>query len=78
MFSAVFSSQDRCVAPSKTFSGSTGYGCFAYIPLMYYEDARVIDEETFTYSYVYYYSVPGMFMQHTRALISIYDVHQLR
>ena len=36
IFMNAFSSQSRCTAPTKAFSGGTGYGCFAYVPLFWY------------------------------------------
>lgn len=47
LFPILFSSQSRCVAPTKTFAGASGYGCFGYLPLLWYEDARTIDRKTF-------------------------------
>jgi hypothetical protein len=45
LFPYTFSSQDRCVAPTKSYSGYTGYGCFAYIPILWYEDGEAINIE---------------------------------
>jgi hypothetical protein len=42
----LFSSQGRCVSPTKTFSGQTGFGCFGYIPLFWFEEAEIIEYET--------------------------------
>ena len=47
LFLNAFSSQERCVPPTKSFSGGTGYGCFSYIPLYWYEDARVVDTDVY-------------------------------
>lgn len=60
LFTSVFSSQDRCVAPTKTYTGSTGYGCFAYVPLFWYEDGLVIDPNKFDFDFVHFYSRPGL------------------
>lgn len=59
LFTTVFSSQSRCVAPTKTYTGSTGYGCFAYVPLLWYEDGLVIDPNKFDFDFVHFYSRPG-------------------
>merc|ERR1712070_184035 len=38
LFRILFSSQERCTVPAKTFAGESGYGCFTYIPILWYED----------------------------------------
>jgi len=46
LFSNIISSQGRCSPPTKFYG--KGYGCFAYIPLFWFEDAKVIyDEEIY-------------------------------
>ncbi len=47
LYPNVFSSQQRCIAPTKAFSANTGFGCFAYVPLMWFEDSRVISNAEF-------------------------------
>ena len=46
MFTNIISSQGRCTVPNRYFTGGTGYGCFAYVPLLWFEDAKVIDSES--------------------------------
>ena len=46
IFTNIISSQGRCTVPNKFFTGGTGYGCFAYVPLLWFEDAKVIDDES--------------------------------
>jgi hypothetical protein len=70
-FLNAFSSQDRCVSPTKSYSLQkgglfSGYGCFAYIPLLWSEDAKVIEIEDFFRKYDHFYSRPDRF-----ALVSI-------
>lgn len=55
----LISSQSRCTPPSKAFAQSSGYGCFAYFPLLWIEDARVIDKATLYQFYDHYYTRPG-------------------
>lgn len=55
----LFSSQGRCVSPTKTFSQSSGYGCFTYIPLFWVEDSRVIDPKEFEQLRGHYYERPN-------------------
>jgi hypothetical protein len=59
LFSNIISSQARCIPPTKSFDGYTGYGCFAYIPLLWFEDQRVMDVETFYRKYDHFYSRPS-------------------
>eukprot|EP01041_Mallomonas_annulata_P000638 gene638-1231_t len=54
----VFSSQQRCISPTKVFSGGSGYGCFAYIPLLWFEDAKVENEKDFHKYYDHYVTRP--------------------
>ena len=58
LYPNVFSSQQRCITPTKSFSYYTGYGCFAYVPLLWYEDGRVINTESFFRTYDHYYRRP--------------------
>lgn len=58
IFPVVFSSQQRCIAPSKTYSQFSGYGCFGYLPLLWIEDARTMDTETFFQLYDHFYTRP--------------------
>ena len=58
MFPNVFSSQQRCVVPTSTFAASSGYGCFAYVPVFWFEEARTVDTETFFRFYDHYYARP--------------------
>lgn len=59
IFPNIISSQTRCEVPTRTFAGSTGYGCFTYVPLFWYEDARTIDKQTFFRFFDHYYTRPG-------------------
>ena len=58
MYPNVFSSQDRCIAPTKAFSANTGYGCFAYVPLLWMEDSRVISSKEFYRMHDHFYRRP--------------------
>ena len=59
MFPNAFSSQQRCIVPTRFFAASSGFGCFTYVPLIWFEDARTVDTETFFRLYDHYYSRPG-------------------
>lgn len=59
LFPNAFSSQQRCIAPSKTYAFGTGYGCFAYVPIYWFEEARLISREEFYQTYDHYYTRPG-------------------
>ena len=54
----LFSSQKRCISPTKTFTDSTGYGCFAYIPIIWMEESRTIRDSEFRDLFVHYYTRP--------------------
>jgi hypothetical protein len=58
LFANAFSSQQRCVVPTKSYARGTGYGCFAYVPLLWFEDARIVDKKTFFRLYDHYYTRP--------------------
>ena len=58
----VFGSQGRCMAPTKSFSYYTGYGCFSYAPLLWYEDGRVVQTEEFFRTYDHFYRRPDRAM----------------
>ena len=57
----VFSSQKRCISSTKTFTGSTGYGCFGYVPIFWMEESRVIRDTEFRALFVHYYTRPGKY-----------------
>ncbi|RYH18501.1 hypothetical protein EON65_27145 [archaeon] len=58
MFQNLFSSQSRCSPPTKASAKSTGYGCFAYIPLFWFEEARVANNGTLFRFNDHYYTRP--------------------
>jgi hypothetical protein len=64
LFPNAFSSQKRCIVPTRLFAASSGFGCFTYVPVLWYEDARTVDTETFFRFYDHYYTRPG-----TRSLL---------
>lgn len=53
------SSQQRCLSPAKTFSGSLGYGCYAYVPLFWMEDGYTMEVEQYFRNYDHYYTRPA-------------------
>jgi hypothetical protein len=59
IFPIAFSSQSRCVAPTKRYTGSSGYGCFGYVPLYWVEHARSMEHELFFRWYDHYYTRPN-------------------
>ena len=56
---SAFTGQQLCIPPNKAYSGSTGYGCFAYIPLLWFEDGRTINTEDFYRLNDHFYTRPG-------------------
>jgi len=54
----LFSSQKRCISPTKTFTDSTGYGCFGYIPILWMEESRTIRDTEFRDLFIHYYTRP--------------------
>jgi hypothetical protein len=54
----VFSSQGRCSTPSKAYADYSGYGCFAYVPLLWYEDGRVVNTDRFFRVHDHFYRRP--------------------
>lgn len=59
LYPNVFSSQDRCIAPTKAFSANTGYGCFAYVPLLWIDDSRVMTNNEMFRLHNHFYMRPG-------------------
>ncbi len=59
LLAILFSSQFRCVAPTKTFTESTGYGCFGYTPIFWTEESRLITPAAAATLYDHYYNRPG-------------------
>lgn len=57
LFPLVFQAQ-RCTPPTKLYSAETGYGCFAYIPLLWFEDTRMMSDDEFQKLYYHYYTRP--------------------
>lgn len=54
----LFSSQQRCIVPTKLFTAKTGYGCFSYIPLIWTEQSKVLTTQKYYRYYDHYYSRP--------------------
>ena len=44
LFNNIISSQGRCSVPGRVFTSGSGYGCFSYVPVLWFEEARVIKE----------------------------------
>ena len=59
LYPNAFQSQQRCVPPTKFFSAGSGYGCFTYIPLLWYEDAAVMNYDDYSKLKRQFYSRPG-------------------
>ena len=52
LLTSLATAQLQCVPPSKIYLDTpdpepTGYGCWAFIPLIWFEDARVVNTETY-------------------------------
>ena len=56
---SAFTGQQLCIPPNKAYSASTGYGCFAYIPMMWFEDGRTVNTEEFYRLNDHFYTRPG-------------------
>jgi hypothetical protein len=59
LFPAAFSSQSRCTVPTKRFVGGSGYGCFTYIPLIWFEDSKTPINKNFDQMLKHFHSRPG-------------------
>lgn len=59
LFINIISNQRRCIPPTKSFSGSTGYGCFAYVPLLWFDESRVVDTFEFYRTQDHFYTRPN-------------------
>ncbi len=60
LFLILFSSQSRCIAPTKTFTEGTGYGCFGYVPIVWTEESRLVQYEDFVEFNEKFYDKPGL------------------
>lgn len=52
-------SQDRCVAPTRQYLSGQAYGCYVYVPLIWYEDAKIISESEYFNLVDHFYSRPA-------------------
>jgi hypothetical protein len=68
MFPSAFSSQQRCLVPTKSYALSSGYGCFAYIPLLWHEEAIIRSSKSIYQTYDHYYTRPGTSLSSLLAL----------
>lgn len=69
-FPNAFSSQQRCVSPTNTYLDSSGYGCFAYVPLIWIEDAQAMDVEVYFRLNDHFYTRPSEYCLSLCLLIS--------
>jgi hypothetical protein len=58
LFMSAFTGQALCSPPTKAYSASSGYGCFAYIPTFWSEDGRVVNTEEFYRRNDHFYTRP--------------------
>lgn len=58
LFVNLVGSQDRCVVPTRQYLGGKAYGCYSFIPLLWYEDARTIDPDYHFQLVTHFYSRP--------------------
>jgi len=56
---ALFQSQDRCIPPTRLFAGRSGFGCFTYLPVLWFEDSRSVKFDSFSKLYKHFYNRPG-------------------
>ena len=54
----LFSSQQRCVVPIKSFAAYGGYGCFTFIPLLWYEDSNNVKPDRMNRLFDHFYLRP--------------------
>ena len=77
MFPNIISSQDRCVAPTRSFSRNSGLGCFAYYPILWFEDARLMNPVKHHDTVVHFYERPSRLLYITMVLLLVYVVNYL-
>jgi len=58
LFVNLVGSQERCTVPTKIYLAGNAYGCYLYIPIMWYEHAKIISEEEFHRLKTHFYSRP--------------------
>ena len=58
LFVNLVGSQERCTVPTKIYLAGNAYGCYLYIPIMWYEHAKVISNEEFNRFHTHFYSRP--------------------
>lgn len=46
------------MTPTKSYSQGTGYGCFCYAPLLWYEEGRVVNTDEFYRTFDHFYRRP--------------------
>ncbi len=59
LFPNIISSQDRCIVPTKYYGDIDGFGCYAYYPILWFEDARLINPEFFFSNVIHFYLRPS-------------------
>eukprot|EP01035_Chromulina_nebulosa_P023309 gene23309-30216_t len=47
LFPSAFQSQSRCIPPTRLFTEGGGYGCFTYIPLLWFEESKTLPFKRF-------------------------------
>ena len=55
---SLFQSQARCIPPTRLFAGRSGFGCFTYLPILWFEDAKSIQKDSFAKLYKHFYNYP--------------------
>eukprot|EP01036_Dinobryon_divergens_P028399 gene28399-37335_t len=59
LFPSAFQSQSRCIPPTRLFTEGGGYGCFTYIPLLWFEESKTVTYDNFQRLYKHYYNRPA-------------------
>ena len=71
LFVNLVGSQQRCSVPTRYYLNGNAYGCYIYIPLLWYEEARLISNEEYFKLETHYYSRPDRFVNITNIGLSI-------
>ena len=59
LFVNLVGSQERCTVPTKIYLAGNAYGCYLYVPIMWYEHAKVVSDEEFYRLRTHFYSRPA-------------------
>ena len=61
----------RCVVPTRQYLTGNGFGCYAYIPIFWYEDAKIIPPAEYFNLVDHFYDRPARVQQLMSAGITL-------